>query len=271
MSAAGSPISRESKMAEPKVRRVDHYPADWLADAIELTLEERGMHDTACNLIYSRGGPIDPDHLRRACSCHGRMFDRLLARLIDLDKLFITDDGKINQKRCQTELKNARKRIETSRENGKKGGRGSRENKRIAEPTGSSRAREGVAKTTIINSEKKGKANDDPGRSAPPESAVDHAAAVVGQAVRALTPKRVRDPAAYDAAVEGTIWNAWLDRITRFVMPTFTGQAMLDALEAVETARAAGSREQTPSEIRKVINELDKLERADRSKDRSAA
>jgi uncharacterized protein YdaU (DUF1376 family) len=248
-----------------KVRRIDHYPDDWIAGAIALTLEERGMHDTACNLIYSHGGPIDPDHLRRACPCHGRVFDRLLERLLYLGKLFMADDGKIDQKRCQTELKNARKRIETSRENGQKGGRWPSKNNTIAEPAGSSRAREGVASITIFK-KKKGKADDQLGRAAPSAeeiAAVDHTVEQVAVALKGWG-SRIRDPVAYNATVHERVWEAWLNNVGRYAMRTMKGQALVDACEVVEEARRAGSREATPAHIQKVLNDLDRLDRLDR-------
>ena len=254
-----------------KARRIDYYFDDHIAGTGMLDLEERGMHWTACSLIYSHGGPIERDHLRKHCPGHGRTFNRVLDRLLQLGKLFETADGKLAQKRCETELENARKRIETSQKNGQKGGRVSRENNEIRKPAGSSRAREGITSTTTTNLKKRKNEGDELGRSAP--SAKDLAAVerIVRSSVTVLKRRggvALRDPLAYETAVDATVWGAWLNRLASYAGRAFSVQRATEAQEAVEEARRAGSRKASPPHIRKVLNELDRLDRYDRVKNR---
>jgi uncharacterized protein YdaU (DUF1376 family) len=139
-----------------KVRRIDFYPDDWLAGTGMLTIDERGVYVTAVAAIGSEGGPITPDHLRKLCPGHKRVFNRVLDQLLMLGKLYETEDGKLGQKRCETELKQARNRIETSRENGQKGGRPSSKNKEITKPAGSARGRASSTTTITTTNEEKG-------------------------------------------------------------------------------------------------------------------
>ncbi len=253
-----------------RVRRVDFYPDDWIAGTGDLSIDERGVYITACALIYSRGGPITRDHLKRQCPGHARPFNRAIERLVTLCKLIDIEDGKLSQNRCETELKHAQNRIETSRENGQKGGRVSSKNSDVTKPGGSSRAREGVASTITTNSKRE---NEDGGlgRSAPSAkdvAAVDQAVAQVIVALKRRGKSSIRDPEAYGAAVDATVWDAWLNNIARYAMRAFKGQAMTEACEAVEEARRAGSREATAPHIRKLLNDLDRLDRAQRIENR---
>jgi len=252
-----------------KPRRFDFYPDDWLGGSGELSIEERGVYITACAAIYSRGGPITRDHLRRLCPCHRRIFDRVLNTLLDLGKLFETSDGKLGQNRCEIELKHARKRLETSQENGRKGGRFSSQNNGVAKPGGSSRAREGVASTITTNSSKRGKGDLGLGRVAP-RTRADHEAVdrLVQSSVAALNSRKptIRDPDAYGSAVDDNVRHAWLNRIANYVGLNFSGAARLEAQQAIEDARAAGSRKATPRRIQKLLDDLDQLDRAERQK-----
>lgn len=104
-----------------KVRRIDFYPADWLAGTIGLSNCERGLYITACMLIYSHGGPIRRDDLRAACGVdHGNAFNRQIGRLLVLGKL-TEEDGLVDNKRCEKELENVGKRLAKASENGVKG------------------------------------------------------------------------------------------------------------------------------------------------------
>lgn len=116
-------------MAAPKARRFDFYPDDWLAGTRGLDASERGIYITACALIYSHGGPIDPTDLRASCPGDLRVYRRCLERLIKLGKLDLKR-GYLSNKRCLSEVqlasnrvvkavKNAHKRWgETSKSNG---------------------------------------------------------------------------------------------------------------------------------------------------------
>lgn len=93
-----------------EIKHVDFYASDWNDGTCDLTLEERGLYITAIAQIYSRGGPVERDRLKRACGVHGRTFNAILGRLLALGKL-TECDGKISQKRAEKELKNARNRV----------------------------------------------------------------------------------------------------------------------------------------------------------------
>lgn len=121
--------------ANCKVNHVDFYQADWLGGTVGLTLEERGFYITACAMIYQIGDGVPIDDLRRACSVDGRVFKRVLGRLVEAQKLE-ERDGKIYQKRCAKELAKAVSRLQLSRSNGAKGGRHSSNSNALAEPAG---------------------------------------------------------------------------------------------------------------------------------------
>ena len=121
-------------------------------------------------------------------------------------------------------------------------------------------AREGVAKTPTTF---KKEGDDGLARSAPPGSPIseDEIKAVgelVSQATRVLgQPKKIiRDPEAYGEAIEQSVWNAWLNRLSRYVMSEFDAQVSMPKLEAIEQARAAGSRRVTDPAVRKILNEI---------------
>jgi uncharacterized protein YdaU (DUF1376 family) len=98
-----------------KVRRVDFSADEWLAGTASLSNDERGLYITACALIYSRGGAIEIDELRRCSRDHGNSFNRQLKHLVALHKLS-RNGREIDQKRCEKELEKSRKRAEKGRE-----------------------------------------------------------------------------------------------------------------------------------------------------------
>lgn len=276
-----------------KVRRVDFYPDDWIAGTGILTLEERGVYITACALIYSRGGAIEGADLRRMCPGHGRSFKTALTRLIDLGKLVETE-GKLDQNRCETELKRAQNRIETSRENAAKGGRPPSKISRLEKPDGfiSSRARV----TSGISQEHQTAKGDSEGggelgRSAPsrrdasttgeqrdagerdaltPEERAERIARldeVLAKIGGMPTTNGVHDPAAYKRAVTDAKRDAWLRELHGWATGRFDGNARVEAWEAISAAMEAGSRDATPKHIRKQIDELDKLYRAEQNQE----
>src|SRR5437763_870695 len=53
-----------------------------------------------------------------------------------------------------------------------------------------------------------------------------------------------------------SVWNAWLNRLSRYVMSEFDAQVSMPKLEAIEQARAAGSRRVTDPAVRKILNEI---------------
>ena len=103
-----------------KVRRIDFSADEWLAGTGELSAIDRGVYITVCALIYSRGGPIEMEVIRRHIPEHGGRINASLARLETLGKI-IRNGSEIDQKRCENELESARKRSEKASENGRVG------------------------------------------------------------------------------------------------------------------------------------------------------
>lgn len=118
-----------------KIRHIDWYPDEWLGGTIELGNAERGLYITACNLIYSTGGPITRERLRAACRDHGHAFNRQLATLIEAGKL-VVNGGQIINKRSINELQKAHKRSANAQQNGSKGGRPHNQNNEVEKPEG---------------------------------------------------------------------------------------------------------------------------------------
>ena len=103
-----------------KVRRIDFSPDEWLAGTGELSAVDRGVYITICALIYSRGGPIEFEVIRRHIPEHGTRVKAAVDRLEMMGKI-VRNGSEIDQKRCENELENARKRSEKASENGRIG------------------------------------------------------------------------------------------------------------------------------------------------------
>lgn len=113
-------------MTKGKARHVDFYFDEYIAGvAGTLTAEEQGIYWMICSLIMSEGGPVDENHRRLAMLCGVRPADikRILARLVDKGKISIGNDGKLIQKRAQSEVERSLNRIQSASERGAKGGR----------------------------------------------------------------------------------------------------------------------------------------------------
>lgn len=121
-----------------KVRRIDYSADEFLVGTRGLSDAECGVYWRACSLIYSHGGPIPVDELRRWCSSRKNDFDAIVKRLVDGGKL-TRNQHELGQTRAQRELERATKRAEKWRENGANGGRPVKENNAIEEPSGLSK------------------------------------------------------------------------------------------------------------------------------------
>ena len=115
------------------VRHVDHYHKDWIADSVTLGLAERGLDETAFNLVCNRGGPVRKEHLRKICPGDKRIYDRAVGRLIELGKLVDIDGTHFDHPRAEAALESARKRIETVAQNRAKSGGTAAKNERKSE------------------------------------------------------------------------------------------------------------------------------------------
>lgn len=108
-----------------KVRRVDFYPDEYISGVGgRMRADQQGVYWLICALICSEGGPIDDDGERIGRLARIRPADarRIVQQLVDMKKLQ-RSDGKLSQKRCQTEIEKAANRIQTASENGANGGR----------------------------------------------------------------------------------------------------------------------------------------------------
>lgn len=124
-----------------KVRRIDYYPDEYIAGiAGVLKADEQGVYWMVCTLIMSEGGPVDFNDRRIAGLCNIRPADarRIVKRLLELGKLSQID-GKLCQKRAQSEVERSANRIQSASESGAKGGRPRRkdqENQQTAKANG---------------------------------------------------------------------------------------------------------------------------------------
>lgn len=112
-------------MAE-KVRRIDFLPDEYIAGVGNvLRADEQGVYWMICSLIYSEGRAIAENHRRIGGLCRLRpaVVKRIIDDLVDQHGKLVRTDGKLSQKRAESELERASKRIQTAHENGVKGGR----------------------------------------------------------------------------------------------------------------------------------------------------
>jgi uncharacterized protein YdaU (DUF1376 family) len=103
-----------------KIRYFDFYADEWIAGTVGLSLADEGLYIRACALIYSHGGPIPIEHLKKACrEDHGHTVNASLRRLVEAGKLS-SNGGQIDSKRCSNEIQKACKRIANGRQNASK-------------------------------------------------------------------------------------------------------------------------------------------------------
>lgn len=102
-----------------KLRYFPCYHDEWLVGQAGLDNACRGLYLTACLLMYSHGGPVSIDELRRNCSDHGHAFNRQLRCLINAGKL-VLNEGQIVNKRVINELQKRDKRSEDGEQNASK-------------------------------------------------------------------------------------------------------------------------------------------------------
>jgi uncharacterized protein YdaU (DUF1376 family) len=100
-----------------KIRYFDFYADEWIAGTVGMSLADEGLYIRACALIYSHGGPIALEHLKKSCrEDHGHTVNASLRRLIEAGKLS-SNGGQIDSKRCANEIQKACKRIANGRQN----------------------------------------------------------------------------------------------------------------------------------------------------------
>lgn len=76
------------------------YPNDWLAGTRGLSAVETGIYITLIATMYDRAGPIPNDigMLSRLCGCSQRQFRDAVDRLVEANKLMVTEAGLWNQR-----------------------------------------------------------------------------------------------------------------------------------------------------------------------------
>lgn len=113
-------------MSKPKARRVDYYPDEYVAGvAGVLTAAQQGVYWMVCTLVMSEGGSINQDDRRLGGLLRMRPADvrNTIDQLVEAGKLQRQSDGKLSQKRAQSEVEKSLNRIQIASENGANGGR----------------------------------------------------------------------------------------------------------------------------------------------------
>jgi len=134
-------------MAEGKARRVDYYPDEYIAGvAGSLRADEQGVYWMLCSLIMSEGHAIEQSDRRISALCGIRPSDtrKIIEKLVATGKIVRQSDGKLLQKRAQSEVEKSLKRIQTASENGSNGGR----------PAGKGKQKQQTPKAEGFSSEK---------------------------------------------------------------------------------------------------------------------
>lgn len=97
------------------------YPADYLKDTLDLTLEEDGFYTRALNQVYINKGriPAEPERLQRLLRVNRVQYNR--CKWI-LGKYFYKAGDAYGNRRADEEIAKAKERAEVARENGRKSG-----------------------------------------------------------------------------------------------------------------------------------------------------
>jgi uncharacterized protein YdaU (DUF1376 family) len=95
---------------------VKFFSSDWLGGTSGLTAAERGVYITLCALMYEHDGPIalDEGRLARRCGCPKASFRKILAALVDEEKIILAD-GHLTNPKCEKEISDRAKRSEKAR------------------------------------------------------------------------------------------------------------------------------------------------------------
>lgn len=84
-----------------------HHIAAWMDGTESLTDGEYRVYHVVCELIYLNNGPIilHESGIAGRCNQHVLAFRRHLAKLVERQKLMIGTDGKLSNRRAESELK----------------------------------------------------------------------------------------------------------------------------------------------------------------------
>ena len=78
-----------------------------------------GVYIQAVALIYSHGGEVERDELRRIVRCRKQVFEASLGRLLALGKLTL-HGTRLRSERCTTTIRTCRERVLKLTDNGRK-------------------------------------------------------------------------------------------------------------------------------------------------------
>lgn len=126
-----------------KPRRVDLYPADWIAGLAgrRLGAAAWGVYNAIILIAYDDGRPRLPETeiVERLSALMGddpRTIRAAIERLVRAAKL-VRVDGELEPRKVREQLERAESRVQVARENGTKGGRPRKENNDLKKPGGS--------------------------------------------------------------------------------------------------------------------------------------
>lgn len=94
-----------------QVHKVEFWPSDWLVGTKGLSNAQCAVYITTCALIYDTGGPVSPKQVIEWRGGSRGSILRTIDDLVALGKLTRTDDGMLDNRRCEKELSTARHRI----------------------------------------------------------------------------------------------------------------------------------------------------------------
>lgn len=136
--------------------RIDWYPQKSYMGFSRLDVEQIGMLMQIINLIYIHNGPIDNDevYIGKSVNLTKGKARKIIDKLIDLNQIYVTEDGKLSQKRCDFMLSDIRERMEENSKNGRKGAKSRWENKGKQEVEDSQAMRPGMASISNRNSKR---------------------------------------------------------------------------------------------------------------------
>ena len=119
-----------------KLRHVPFFSDEWLVGTATMPVADVGVYIQAVALIYSHGGEVERDELRRIVRCRKQVFDASLGRLLAAGKLTL-HGTRLRSERCTTTIRTCHERVLKLTDNGRKGGRPPNDINNLPKPNGS--------------------------------------------------------------------------------------------------------------------------------------